>query len=183
MAAAKVHACKDCRALPVGDQPKTPRPAPHQGPRCATHHRAAVKARRARAHENHVKRVFGLSDGEYARLLAAQGGVCFLCRRAKGLNKKLPVDHDHKTGRIRGLLCNPCNQMLGHGRDDVDFFRRVIAYLLNPPASWVGLDKVVPSQREETVPAFELPGPGRLQPWPFANDTAAGRILNGEENG
>jgi hypothetical protein len=44
------------------------------------------------------------------------------------------VDHDHSNGEVRGILCGPCNQLLGHGRDSIAFFQRVIDYLTNPPA-------------------------------------------------
>lgn len=110
------------------------RPAPHPGPRCASDHRAKVKASKARQHENKVQQVYGLGPGEYAQLLAFQGGACAICLRARGKVKRLAVDHDHKTQDVRGLLCGVCNKwILGHGRDDVAFFQRVLAYLASPP--------------------------------------------------
>lgn len=90
-----------------------------------------------RAHDRRVAVVYGLEPGEYQILLAAQDGRCPVCLRATGRSKRLSVDHDHRlTGRdsVRGLICSTCNKMLGHARDDPDFFRRAIAYLLNPPA-------------------------------------------------
>lgn len=138
--------CKDCwaRWLPTyniwavmreGTEPKQPkwRPAPYQGPRCATDHRAATRTRKERAHDRRVQTVFELEPGEYARLLEFQGGKCAICQRATGKTKRLAVDHDHGTARVRGLLCGPCNQLLGHGRDDPEFFRRIIGYLTIPP--------------------------------------------------
>lgn len=53
----------------------------------------------------------GVSDDEYARMLAAQGGGCAICG-AKPKTRRLHVDHDHKTGRVRGLLCHRCNRAL-----------------------------------------------------------------------
>lgn len=128
------------------DEPTRPawRPAPHPGPRCATHHRAEQKRRKADAHEKRVQAVYGLAEGQYAALLEAQGGRCALCRRANGRTRKLSVDHDHKTGYIRALLCRPCNDMLGHGRDDPDFFGRAMNYLTIPPA-WAVIGKVRPN--------------------------------------
>lgn len=58
-------------------------------------------------------RKFGLTPEEYRRILAAQGGVCAICKgppRGKG---RYHVDHDHLTNRVRGLLCGPCNQGIG----------------------------------------------------------------------
>jgi hypothetical protein len=51
----------------------------------------------------------GLSLDDYERLLAAQGGGCALCGR-KPKTRRLDVDHDHRTGKIRGLLCQRCNR-------------------------------------------------------------------------
>jgi hypothetical protein len=105
------------------------RPAPHPGPRCATHWREEQKRRKAAAHERKVTATYDLGPGGYAVLYATQGGVCAICRRATGRARRLAVDHDHRTGVVRGLLCSPCNTMLGHGRDQVAFFLRAVDYL------------------------------------------------------
>lgn len=124
----------DTLAQQHSPEPKMPlRGAPHPGPRCYTHHKAREKALKARRHDKMVQKTYGMDAGEYAVLLAFQGGKCALCRRATGATKKLAVDHNHATGWPRGLLCGPCNQMLGHGRDSLEFFERVIAYLLQSP--------------------------------------------------
>lgn len=122
----KPKVCKDCGA--------GKRPAPHPGPRCATHHRAAVAARKAASHARRVANVYGLKEGQYEELYAAQGGVCAICQRATGKVRKLAVDHDHKTGYVRGLLCKPCNSVLAHLRDDVLTAMRIAKYLRCPPA-------------------------------------------------
>lgn len=122
-------ACKDCTAEGASNA----RPSPYPGPRCATHHRTIVKARKGVAHERRVRRVFGLAEGDYDRLYAYQGGLCAGCRRANGATKKLAVDHHHVTGEVRGLLCGPCNRMVGHFRDDPATFERLAAYLVLPP--------------------------------------------------
>lgn len=92
------------------------------------------KEQRAKIHETRVGRVYGLLPGDYATVYAFQGGRCAICLRATGKTRRLPVDHDHQTLIFRGLLCGPCNDMLGHGRDDPLFFARVIRYLADPPA-------------------------------------------------
>jgi Recombination endonuclease VII len=125
--------CKDCK-VEFAQAPKIPkRPAPEPGPRCATHWRVEVARARAAAHERRVQTIYGIEEGDYWQLYAFQGGVCAICVRAKGKTKRLAVDHDHKTGEVRGLLCGPCNQLLGHGRDDPEFFARIIHYLNYPP--------------------------------------------------
>lgn len=119
--------CKDCG-------PESKRPAPHSGPRCASHHRDVLKARKEAKHAAWVLATYGLKVGQYDALKVAQNGTCAICRRATGATKKLAVDHDHKTGFVRGLLCGPCNGMLGKARDDIEFFLRAAEYLRNPPA-------------------------------------------------
>lgn len=64
----------------------------------------------------------------YDAVLSVQGGVCALCRRPPA-KKLLAVDHDHRTGRIRGLLCVQCNTGLGKLGDTVEALERALAYL------------------------------------------------------
>lgn len=54
----------------------------------------------------------GMSVDRYDAMLAAQGGTCAICGKPPK-QKRLAVDHDHVTGEVRGLLCGPCNTMLG----------------------------------------------------------------------
>jgi len=54
----------------------------------------------------------GMSEGAYADMLADQKGSCAICREACGTGRRLAVDHDHSSGRIRGLLCFRCNTSL-----------------------------------------------------------------------
>lgn len=128
--------CKDC---PEGSR----RPAPHPGPRCYTHHKARLKAAREAAHGRRIGERYGLTPEQYKALYEAQGGVCYICQRATGKRKKLAVDHDHKTGYVRGLLCSPCNNILAHLRDSQDAARRIYDYLELPPA-WETIGKVKP---------------------------------------
>ena len=117
-----VKKCKDC-------PPESKRPAPHPGPRCATHHRMYRKVQKERAHDLSVGRVYGLAPGEYTRLYEEQGGRCYICHLATGKTKRLAVDHDHRTGKVRGLLCSPCNRYIGWIRDDPLAFLRGYEYL------------------------------------------------------
>lgn len=128
--------CRDCwTELGAGVITKLPkRPVvPDSGGRCRTHWRKEVLRRKAANHEKRVQKVYGLREGEYGQLYEFQGGFCALCRRATGASRKLSVDHDHATGEVRGLLCRPCNTMLGHARDKARFFLRAIIYLRRPP--------------------------------------------------
>lgn len=136
--------CKDCRAAGIS----AARPAPHPGPRCATHHRAELRRLRMAKAGRRVAQAYSLSPEDYQRLYEAQGRRCAICRRAGGVTtrpdrqRRLAVDHDHSCcpgptscGRcVRGLLCAPCNSMLAHARDDPELFRRAIRYLREFPA-------------------------------------------------
>jgi hypothetical protein len=59
-------------------------------------------------------------------MFAEQGGLCAICEEAPAEH----VDHDHKTNRVRGLLCFNCNGALGQFRDRVELMSRAIAYLI-----------------------------------------------------
>ena len=126
----KRRVCRDCE--------KTSRKAPHPGPRCATCHRTEVQRRRDVAHANRIMVVYGLSGELYWKLYQAQGGACAICKRATGKRRRLAVDHDHKTGLVRGLLCGTCNKILGHLRDSPELAMGIAQYLtLTPMAQLV----------------------------------------------
>lgn len=75
---------------------------------------------------------FGLSWDQYADILEAQGGACAVCRTPAPALRRLAIDHDHSTGRIRGLLCRACNFAIGLLSDVPENFERAAAYLRNP---------------------------------------------------
>jgi hypothetical protein len=60
-----------------------------------------------------LKRSYGITQYDYDMLLAAQNGVCRICEKTQRKVKNFHVDHCHKTGRVRGLLCTRCNMALG----------------------------------------------------------------------
>lgn len=75
---------------------------------------------------------FDLSREQYDALLAAQGGCCAICGTDKpGGRGAFCVDHDHETGRVRGLLCTCCNTGLGQFKDDPVRLRSAINYLIS----------------------------------------------------
>ena len=87
-----------------------------------------------KAHAARVEKVYGIDAAEYDRLFKLQGGRCAICRN-QSRTIRFAVDHDHKTGEVRGLLCKRCNhELLGGGHDDVAMLWRAIGYLLFPPA-------------------------------------------------
>lgn len=76
-------------------------------------------------------RKYNLPEDRYLAMLAEQGGLCAICRgRVPGA-----IDHDHKTGLVRGLLCRPCNSGIGHMGEDVTALAAAIAYLKRTAAN------------------------------------------------
>lgn len=67
---------------------------------------------------------------EYDDFFNKQNGKCAICKiSADECTTLLAVDHDHKTGRVRGLLCKPCNFALGIFKDKIDVLNEAIKYL------------------------------------------------------
>ena len=72
---------------------------------------------------------YQISLDQYETLLHKQGGVCAVCRQSCATGKRLAVDHDHKTGVVRGLLCYSCNIGVGFFQDDITSLKRAVEYL------------------------------------------------------
>lgn len=69
------------------------------------------------ARNDYFLRQFGITAAEHQKMFEAQGGVCAICGEPEsetrgGVTKRLAVDHDHKTGKVRALLCGRCNRLL-----------------------------------------------------------------------
>jgi hypothetical protein len=77
----------------------------------------------------HLRRKYGISLAQYDEMLVAQDGRCLLCGSPPEPPYSLHVDHDHGTGRIRGLLCFSCNNALGDFADDPDRLRAAARYV------------------------------------------------------
>jgi hypothetical protein len=73
-------------------------------------------------------RKYGISLDDYELMLKSQNGGCKICTRRPG-NRPLHVDHNHETGRVRGLLCHQCNWYLGTLEEDYSTVLRLISYL------------------------------------------------------
>lgn len=84
----------------------------------------------------------GVSDDDYARMLEAQGGVCAICGNPPK-SRRLHVDHDHRTGKVRGLLCFRCNRALPNYVTE-EWLRRAYIYVtkgaqVDAPDQWAEL--------------------------------------------
>lgn len=77
-----------------------------------------------------IKKKYGLSESDYAVMYTAQGGRCAICKgQERDGTKRLSVDHNHVTGKVRGLLCDRCNRCLGGAMDNPDRLEVMAAYL------------------------------------------------------
>jgi hypothetical protein len=68
---------------------------------------------------------YGIGAAEVDAMVARQGGVCAICEERPAVQ----VDHDHKTGKVRGILCDGCNGGLGAFGEDLDLMERAAKYL------------------------------------------------------
>lgn len=84
-----------------------------------------------RAKDIALRSRYGMTLVEFYALLDSQGGVCAICKKHKldKIRMNLCVDHDHKTGRVRGILCFQCNKGLGHFNDSPNDLRAAADYL------------------------------------------------------
>ena len=99
------------------------------------------KAKRsASTHARRVEQTYGLTAEQYEALLAHQGGACAICGGER--RYRLNVDHDHASGRVRGLLCRRCNKLLRDARDDLELLESAGYYLQWTPAEALGIEAV-----------------------------------------
>lgn len=99
-----------------------------QGSRC----RACASSA---SHAARIEKIYGLSPDDYDALLKLQGGKCAICR-ARPKSKRLAVDHDHKTGAVRGLLCSRCNHdLMGAAWDSAAMAKALLGYIEAPPTT------------------------------------------------
>jgi Autographiviridae endonuclease VII len=97
---------------------------------------------KARHWENNKARDFGINGNAYRKILKIQNNVCAICKNLetaadKKTNciRRMAIDHDHKTGAIRGLLCSNCNNGLGRFKDSKTYLKSAIEYLNSPSIS------------------------------------------------
>lgn len=102
-------------------------------------YRAYIKKRVKEYHEKNPKakrtermRKYGITPEDYDAMWEKQKGRCLICgekKERKGKYYSLYVDHNHTTGKVRGLLCQRCNFLIGQARDNVRILRSAIRYL------------------------------------------------------
>ena len=97
------------------------------------HRRRTIPREQEAAHARawFLKDKYGITPEQYDAMLAAQGGHCAVCPVMRGSvhRERLYVDHDHETGKVRGLLCSVHNVILGLVKDDSGLLEALVAYL------------------------------------------------------
>jgi hypothetical protein len=96
---------------------------------CKPCHSQAMRENRIKNHGStrnyHLKRRYGITEDDFERMLAQQGGLCAVCEAVPGTF----VDHCHASGQVRGVLCFNCNNGLGHFEDGMAVLERAALYL------------------------------------------------------
>ena len=134
--------CRRCeRVLPVAEFHRDKNRRDGRYAYCKPCNSLAAKAwydthpeqRRDTSRRNRLKTRFGITPEQFDKMLEAQGGCCAICGSdSPGFTSdqtRFHVDHDHQTGRVRGILCGHCNVALGHLRDSLELVERAAAYL------------------------------------------------------
>ena len=84
---------------------------------------------KAKVRNQTLKRKYGISLQEYDYLYKRQNGLCAICKEVNLNGWQLAIDHDHKTGKVRGLLCSSCNTGLGLFKDSIENLNSAVDYL------------------------------------------------------
>lgn len=121
--------CARCNAeKPADEFPRNKRVASGRHCYCKPCHNAINRATRNRnggARKYHLKKRYGITLQEFDALLSKQGFLCPICLKRPAVH----VDHDHRTGTVRGILCEMCNGGLGQFRDNPETIESAIEYL------------------------------------------------------
>jgi hypothetical protein len=125
-AEAGTRVCRSCKeAKPLADFHRNHRCTGGRISRCKTCCKASTDTK-----SKWLKTRYGISREQFDAMLARQDGRCAICARPM---EKPFVDHCHKTGVVRGLLCGPCNSAIGLFGENRETMERAIAYLTPPP--------------------------------------------------
>lgn len=90
-----------------------------------------------------LKERYGMTLEQYDSILSSQGGKCAICSYIPNENGEvLAIDHDHSTGKIRGLLCRSCNSGLGYFKDNTEVMRKAIIYI--KAQQWITIKDLQP---------------------------------------
>ena len=100
----------------------------HSKSSCSYQKREENKERINKNKDRYRIKMYGLTEKKYQKLLKNQDNKCKICRKKP--DKVLAIDHCHKTGEVRGLLCKKCNSGIGFLKDNPGFMAEALFYLL-----------------------------------------------------
>jgi predicted RNA-binding Zn-ribbon protein involved in translation (DUF1610 family) len=84
--------------------------------------------------DNIMRKQYGISTQQFAELLEFQGGGCAICAKPiENIRRRMNIDHDHETNKVRGILCTGCNTGIGHLGDNIEGLQKALYYLENTP--------------------------------------------------
>lgn len=125
--------CPTCqKTKPIEDFPRNATAEDGRGAYCKPCHSVQGRENRTKNHGSrgyHLKRRYGITQEDFNKILEQQQGACAICDTGAG-EKPWHVDHDHSTGRVRGILCHSCNTGLGNFKDDPEVLRKALEYLV-----------------------------------------------------
>lgn len=109
-------------------------------------YRAYYQNNKGKCRDSRLRRTYGIDQSKYDELNKIQGNSCAICNKPPPFSKMgvLHIDHDHKTGEIRGLLCPRCNMILSLVENSPEILAATARYLTCPPASEILIDHVIP---------------------------------------
>lgn len=97
-----------------------------------TYKQAWRQANKDKEKSYRLKAYYNIDIVKYNNMMAIQSGCCAICKiHQLETSQPLHVDHDHETGKVRGLLCHICNKTLGGFQDDIEILKSAISYLEN----------------------------------------------------
>ena len=130
--------CSTCKAdRPASEYHRSASTTDGLDPRCKPCRKTATQRHAIdpqRKRDASMRRLYGIGVAEYDAMFEDQGGLCAICGMTEqmtrlGVTRGLCVDHDHETGRVRGLLCAACNFAIGKFQDDPARLRAAAEYL------------------------------------------------------
>lgn len=101
--------------------------------------------------DERLRRQYAITEETYQRIFEKQDGRCAICRCQQHY-QRLAVDHDHKTGMVRGLLCTNCNRGLGRFFDSDVRLRNAAAYIEKARATWLRINSPTNSNNNGAAP-------------------------------
>lgn len=76
-----------------------------------------------------IKRKYGIDWEQFMQMYEDQEGLCAICKKEPTKDQMLSIDHSHQTGKVRGLLCGPCNRALGLFKDNPETLQTAKEYV------------------------------------------------------